>query len=241
MVDILAIGAHPDDCEIFMGGAILFLKGKNLKVGICDLTKGEAGTYGNEKIRKMETEKSSKMMGIDERISLDFGDGSVRNSAENRLEVIEVIRKMKPEIVFSFLPGSTRHPDHGYCGEIVKESCYLSGLEKIDTGSPPFRPSAFIGFPELFITKKPDFVIDITPYFERKKEVIRCFGSQVTSEGEEDSGTKTLLRSNSFWELLESRSVQAGGMSGVRYGEPFYSHTPPKIDDIIDSFRKKIK
>lgn len=241
MVEILAIGAHPDDCEIFMGGTLLFMKSNNLRVGICDLTKGEAGTYGNENVRKQEMKRSSEMIGIDERISLDIEDGNVRNTIENRLKVIDVIRKMRPEVVFSFQSGPVRHPDHGYCGDIVRESCFLSGLEKIKTGSQPFRPSSFIGFPEFFLTDRPDFVIDITPYFEKKKEVIRCYGSQVTGEGEDGSGSKTMLRSNRFWEILESRSVQAGALSGIRYGEPFYSSSPPRIGNIPEAFKRDIK
>ena len=62
MLDVLAIGAHPDDCEISMAGTICVLKKRGYKVGICDLTSGEAGTYGSAKIRKAELEKASEIL-----------------------------------------------------------------------------------------------------------------------------------------------------------------------------------
>lgn len=240
MFDVLAVGAHPDDVEIFMGGTILYLKSLSYKVAVCDLTMGEAGTYGNAEIRKGELEKAAEKMGVGKRVTLDLEDGNIRNNWESRLKVIEVIRKLRPTIVFSFSNDLVRHPDHKYCGEIVKESCYLSGLEKIESESDPHRPSSFIEFPELIINKKPAFIVDITPFWEKKIEVIRCYGSQVTKKGEDDTGTKTLIRSNNFWEILESRSLQAGAMGGVRYGEPFNSSMVPNISDPVRAFSREI-
>ncbi len=240
MVDVLIFGAHPDDAEIFMGGTILFLKNSNYRVGVCDLSIGEAGTYGSGENRKSELEKASEMMGLDERITLDMEDGNIRNTIENRMKVIGVIRSLKPKIVFSFSDRLIRHPDHKYCGEIVRESCFLAGLGKIQSNQNPHRPDSFIEFPELTIRKKPDFIIDITPYFEKKKDVIRCYRTQVTAKRERNPETKTLIRSDNFWEILDSRALQAGAMGGVRYGEPFYSPNPPLIFDPVKSFTRVI-
>jgi len=240
MVDILIFGAHPDDAEIFMGGAVFQLKSRGYRVGVCDLSNGEAGTYGSGESRRDELKKASAMMGLDFRITLDLQDGNIRNSSENRMKVIEVIRSQKPAVVFSFSDELIRHPDHKYCGELVRECSYLAGLEKIGGDHPPHRPDSFIAFPELTIRKRPCFIIDITPWMEKKKEVIRCYGTQVTAEGEDDAGTKTLIRSNNFWEILEARALQAGAMGGVRFGEPFYSPHPPLLPDVVASFTRKI-
>ena len=241
MVDILAIGAHPDDCEIFMGGTLFHLVNIGKEIAICDMTKGEMGTYGNEAIREEELKKAADMIGIKYRLNLDVPDGNVINTQENKLNLIKIIRKLRPEIVFSHSDKLIRHPDHKYCGEIVKEACFLSGIGKIKTESTPFRPSAIIEFPELIIKKKPDFVIDISDHWDKKVELIRCYSTQVTKEGEDDKGTKTLLRSNSFWEILKARSIQAGAMIGVKYGEPFYSKNPPNIINPIDAFKRGLK
>jgi bacillithiol biosynthesis deacetylase BshB1 len=241
MVDVLAFGAHPDDCEFFVAGTLLKMKQISYKTAICDLSRGEAGTYGSAETRKQELEKASAMLSLDARITLDLPDGNIRNTEKNRLQVIEVIRQTQPELVFSFVHLTMRHPDHFYCGEIVRECCYLSGLEKIKTTSPPFRPSAFIGFPELIISKRPDFVIDITPFWQKRQEVIRCFDTQVIEPGGDDSQTKTFIRSQRFWEMQEARAGMAGALIGVKYGEPFYSAAPPAIEDPLKAFIKEIK
>jgi len=241
MLDILAFGAHPDDCEMFMGGTILKMKALGYRVGICDLTRGEAGTYGSSLSRKKELDKAGQLMGLDTRLTLDLPDGNVRNTEDNRLQIIEVIRRLRPELVFSFADLTMRHPDHYHCGEIVRESVYLAGLEKISTHSPAFRPSSFVGFPELVMTQRPDFVIDISDFWEKRQEVIRCFHTQVTQPGEDDSNAKTFIRSNRFWEYQEARGGMAGALIGTRYGEPFFSNAPPQVTDPFTAFKKELK
>jgi bacillithiol biosynthesis deacetylase BshB1 len=238
MLDVLAVGAHPDDCEILMAGTLCVLKSLSYKIGICDLCEGEAGTYGSAAIRKAESQKASEMLNLDARITLDIPDGNIRTTDENRLKLIEVIRAHKPAVVFGFFNQLLRHPDHYYAGLLVKECVFLAGLEKIQTNHPPYRPSALITFKELIIRDKPDFVVDISHYWEQKVAAIRAYASQVMPEGEDDPHSKTFIRSNAFWEILEARSRMAGAMIGVQYGETFYSDTPAKILDIPTAFKR---
>lgn len=239
-VDVMAFGAHPDDCEMFLGGTLLRLKSQGYKVAVCDLTRGEAGTYGTPETRKAELDKSTELLGLDVRVTLDMPDGGVRDSEENRRQIIDVIRKHRPEIVFSFVDRPLRHPDHYHCGRMVRECCYLSGLGKLETQYPAFRPSSFIGFPELWFDN-PDFVVDVTEFWQQRQEAIRCFGSQVLQPGEDGSQTKTLIRSQSFWEIQEGRGTMAGASIGVRYGEPFYCDHPPQVTDPVATFKKRLK
>ncbi len=241
MIDILAFGAHPDDCEFFISGTLLKMKQAGYKIAICDLSRGEAGTYGSPETRQEELRRASQLLGLDARLTLDFPDGNIRNTEENRLQVIEVIRKLRPEIVFSFADLPCRHPDHYYCSQIVRECCYLSGLEKVKTDSPPHRPSNFIGFPELLIPEKPGFVIDITPVWKKRTEVICCFSTQVIQPGEDAPQSKTFVRSKRFWEIQEARAGMAGAFIGVRYGEPFYALSPPQVEDPVKAFKKELK
>jgi N-acetylglucosamine malate deacetylase 1 len=238
MLDILAIGAHPDDCEIAMAGTILSLKQQGYKVGVCDLCQGEAGTYGTAETRKAELNKASELLGLDARITLDLPDGNIRNTEENRLKLIDVIRQYRPTIVFGFYSELERHPDHYHAGMIVKECVFLAGLEKIVTGHAAYRPSQLIYFKLLIFNDRPDFVVDVTAFWGQKIEAIRAYSSQVTAEGEDDRGTKTFIRSNAFWNVLEARCTQAGGLIGVRYGEPFYCDAPARIQDIPAAFQR---
>lgn len=238
MIDILAIGAHPDDIEIFMGGAIIEFKKQGFKTGICDLTKGEAGTYGSAETRLKEIKHANSFLKVDERETYDFRDGQLKNDEETRKTVIDVIRKFRPEIIFSFITNDLRHPDHKQAGLIVEESVFIAGLEKFKTHHPSFRPSTLIKFPELITFHKPDFVVDITNSYEEKVKSIRAYGSQVTAENENDDNAKTFLRSNRFWEVLEARAIMAGAQIGVKYGEPFYCTQPVNVTNIMKSFGK---
>ena len=239
MLDVLAIGAHPDDCEISMAGTICVLKKRGYKVGICDLTSGEAGTYGSAKIRKAELEKASEILNLDARITLDIQDGNIRNTKENRLKVIDVMREYTPEIVVGFYPQMPRHPDHYYAGLLVKECIFLSGLEKIQTNHPPFRPSNLIHFKELLIYDKPDFVVDISDFWGQKMTAVQAYESQVCVDCEDDTEAKTFIRTRAFWELVEARSRMMGAMIGVKYGEAFYCDAPAKIMDIPAAFTRE--
>ncbi len=240
VMDVMAFGAHPDDIEMSMGGTVLKLKSLGYRLGICDLTRGEAGTYGTAESRKEELDRATAVLGLDVRVTLDLPDGNIRDSEENRLQIIEVMRRYRPELVFSFVDKPLRHPDHYHCGRMVKECCFLAGLEKIKTQSPAFRPSAFIGFPEL-IFDRPDFVVDVGSFWEKRQEAIRCFHTQVLQPGENPEQFKTLIRSQSFWDLQEARGTMAGALISTRYGEPFFSNYPPNVSDPLEAFRRKLK
>ena len=236
-MDIMAFGAHPDDCEISVGGTLAAMKKKGYKVGICDLTRGEAATYGSVAIREAELRQATEILGLDARVTLDLPDGDLRDTEENRLKVVDVIRARRPEIVLTFVE-TTRHPDHAHCGELVKNAAFVAGLEKIKTNHQPFMPSQIIRFPE-FTWKEPDFVVDITDFWHIKEKAVRAYASQIIGEGEDDRGTKTFVRSHAFWEMIEARSRYAGGLIGVKYAEPFFANGPVPIDDIIKTFTRK--
>ncbi len=238
MLDVLAIGAHPDDCEISMGGTICVLKQRGYRVGICDLSSGEAGTYGSAEIRRQELQKASELLDLDVRVTLDLPDGHIRNSEENRLKVIDVIRQHRPEIVFGFRADLLRHPDHYYAGILVKECVFLAGLEKIQTTHAPHRPSSLIYFTELLLRDQADFVVDITDVWEKKIDAIRAYSSQVTVEDGDERHRKTFIRSNALWELVEARCRIAGGLIGAKYGETFYCDYPARIQDIPAAFTR---
>jgi N-acetylglucosamine malate deacetylase 1 len=236
MIDILAVGAHPDDVEISMGGSLCVFKQQGYKIGICDLCRGESGTYGSPEIRQKEIEEANRILSIDKRVTLDLPDGNIQNTQESRTKLIDVIRELRPEIVFSFVTDVTRHPDHTHTGQIVREAVYLAGLKKIKTNSPAFRPSQLIYFPELFINRKPDFIIDISDYYDQKMKAIKAYGSQVTGTSEEQKEKKTFLRSDNFWNMLHSRAQYMGAITGVKYGEPFFCDTPVRVTDIYKGF-----
>ncbi len=180
-LDILAFGAHPDDVELSCSGTLLKHIEAGYKVGLIDLTRGELGTRGSGELRLVEAEKSRGIMGAEIRENLNLGDGFFSHSQENILAIVKVIRKYQPKIVLANALDD-RHPDHAKGAKIVHDACFLSGLMKIETEidgvkQEKWRPDNLFHY----IQDKqlnPDFVVDITKYWDKKMQCIQAFGSQ---------------------------------------------------------------
>src|SRR6202021_4262290 len=98
-VDILAIAAHRDDVEQTCGGTLLRMHSLQLRTAILDLTQGEAGTRGSAQDRAREAEEAARILGVGWRQALDFTDGAVANTLENRIAIVRVLRQLRPRVV----------------------------------------------------------------------------------------------------------------------------------------------
>ena len=125
-IDVLAIGAHPDDVELGCGGTLAKLISEGKKVAILDLTQGELGTRGTNETRAIEAQNASTILGISARENLKMKDGFLINSEEYQLKIVEMIRKYQPEIVLCNAIDD-RHPDHAKTAKLVSDACFLSG------------------------------------------------------------------------------------------------------------------
>jgi bacillithiol biosynthesis deacetylase BshB1 len=223
-MDILAVGAHPDDIELACSGTLLKAIEKGSKVAILDLTKGELGSRGNSELRTQEAMNSARIMGVSCRHQLELPDGFFGNSEKELLAIIEQIRHFRPKIILANAP-SDRHPDHGRASELVKRAAFLSGLPKIHTeylGSPQsaFRPNTV----HFYIQDRnihPDFIVDISNTFSKKLECIRQFQSQFFDPQSKEP--ETPISTESFWKFLESRARDFGRSIQVEFGEGFIS------------------
>ena len=229
-LDILAFGAHPDDVEIAISGTVIKHIKQGYKVGVIDLTCGELGTRGAPDIRAREAAAAAQFMGLTVRDNLGLPDGFVEVNRPNKLKVIEVIRKYQPQVIL--LPmEQDRHPDHGACGKLVRESCFLSGLIKIETEYPPHKPSQIFNY---FLAWEFDysFIVDISDCFADKMKAIRLFASQFY-QSDNDDQPQTLLSRPDFLEWIENRARYYGSRLGVKYGEPFHSPGVMKAGDLV--------
>ncbi|MSP64517.1 MAG: bacillithiol biosynthesis deacetylase BshB1 [Ignavibacteria bacterium] len=226
-IDVMAIGAHPDDVELSCGGTIAHLTRSGKKVVIVDLTQGELGTRGSALIRKNEAENAHKVFQTEARINLKISDGNIEISKLNVNKLINVIRKYRPKVLL--IPHwLERHPDHEHAHRLCREAWFYSGLEKIKTTFEgkkqiPFRPHRFYHFMQKF-EFTPSFIVDVSKYYSIKEEAIKCFNSQFYNPKSKES--ETLLSSKRFLEFIQSRDIHFGSMIGVDYGEPFYSIEP---------------
>ncbi|GAB4126163.1 MAG: bacillithiol biosynthesis deacetylase BshB1 [Raineya sp.] len=217
-LDLLVFAAHPDDAELSCSGTIAAHIAMNKKVGIIDLTQGELGTRGTAQTRKEEAEVASQIMGLHLRQNLGFADGFFKNDKEHQLAIIKKIREFQPEIVLSNAI-TDRHPDHGKAAQLVRDACFLAGLAKIETGQLAHRPKHLYHFiQDQYII--PDFVMDISDFWEVKKQAILAYKTQFNAP-QDDKEPQTYISTPEFFAFLEARAKELGHQIGVKYGEGF--------------------
>ena len=234
-LDVIAFGAHPDDVEIGCGGTIIKLEALGYTTGVVALTRGEMGTRGSAEIRAREFAAAARVLGVSVHKTLDMPDGRVEPNWENKVKVIREIRAHQPRVVFAPY-WVARHPDHEAASRIVRESSYLSGLKKLDTGQEAHRPFKVLFYQSSF-EFSPSFVADISSSHEKKLEAIRCYESQFFSPNKAEHGTdETLISRPDFIERIETRDRQYGTYVGVKFGEPFLSREALRIDDPVGFF-----
>lgn len=232
--DILFIVAHPDDVELCCAGTVFKHVEAGYKIGIVDLTAGELGTKGNAKLRAEEAAKASEIMGIHVRENLGLRDGFFDLGESNKLPVIRAIRKYKPEIVITNAIRD-RHPDHGRASQLVSESCFLSGLAKIEMEYEgavleAWRPRQVLHMiQDNYI--QPDICVDISPYMDKKIEAIMAFSSQFYTAGTNEPITP--ISNPHFFEFWKQRFREMGRLIGVEYAEGYTVEGPVKKEDLL--------
>ncbi len=235
-LDALAFGAHADDVEIGCSGTIIKLGSSGHKTGVISLTKGEMTSRVTPEMRSKEFNKAAEIMGLSVHKMLDIPDGHIERTWENKTKIIKEIRTYKPRIVFAPY-WITRHPDHEQTSRLVRDSAFLSGLKKIDTGQEPFRPNKVIYYQTRF-EFKPSFIVDISDFHQQKMNAILAYKSQFFNidKAKDKNGEETLISRPDFLERIETRDKQYGIYIGVKYGEPFLIREALKLNNPVDFF-----
>lgn len=233
-LDLLAFAAHPDDVELSCAGTMIKQMQAGYKTGIIDLTRGELGTRGSAAIREQEAALATKILGLSVRDNLNMRDGYFEVSEENKLAIVKMIRKYKPEVILANAP-SDRHPDHGRASKLVSDACFLSGLIKVSTSmdgkeQEVWRPRAVY----FYIQDRrldPDFIVDVSDVMEKRIEAIMSFSSQFYNPASTEPDTA--ISSKQFLEGLKSRALEFGRLIGTEYGEGFITERTPGVNDIF--------
>lgn len=223
-VDILAIGAHPDDVELGCGGTLAKLISEGKTVAVVDLTQGELGTRGTNITRAEEAAEASQILGISARENLKMKDGFILNTEEYQLQIVKMIRKYQPEIVLANAIED-RHPDHAKASKLVSDACFLSGLIKIETqlygeNQKQWRPKQVFHYIQ-WKNITPDFVVDISDFMEKKIEACLAYKTQFYDPNSKEPMTP--IATKDFLESLTYRAQDLGRLSGVAYAEGFTS------------------
>lgn len=220
-VDIVALGAHPDDVELGCGGALLLAAASGLRTAIVDFTAGERSSRGGTTSRSVERETATRLLCVAERECLGLPDGELHDSPPAREALIAALRRLRPRVVVAPIPED-RHPDHAAVGNLARAACFLSGVPSMGSGR-AHRPASLFHY-QLHHPIQPSFVVDITPVWEAKWGAITAYESQFGDDT--DYGGRTPLSTGSFLRTVEARSVVAGAMVGVAHGEPYWSAGP---------------
>ncbi|MEO9511578.1 MAG: bacillithiol biosynthesis deacetylase BshB1 [Flavobacteriaceae bacterium] len=234
-LDILVFGAHPDDAELGAGGTIAKEVARGKKVGIIDLTRGELGTRGSAEIRDTEAAKAGKVLGVSVRENLKFADGFFINDKKHQLEIIQIIRKYRPEIVLCNAIDD-RHIDHPKGSKLVSDACFLSGLVKITTKLldnekelEPWRPKVVYHYIQ-WKNIEPDFAVDVSGFMKKKTEAILAYSSQFFDPKSDEP--ETPISSKNFIDSVNYRARDLGRLIGVEYAEGFTVERIPAVNNL---------
>ena len=233
-LDVLAIGAHPDDVELGCSGILIKEVKRGKKVGIVDLTQGELGTRGTIETRYQEAADAAMIMGIHVRENLKMRDGFFVNDEAHQMQLIAALRKYKPEIVIGNILED-RHPDHGKAGSLIYDACFLSGLKQVKTydennvEQEKWRPKYLLHYlQDRFY--EPDVIVDVSDVWEQRMETIKAYKTQFHSTVSTEP--QTYISSPEFLEALVSRARLLGKRIGVQFAEGFISKKNIGIRDL---------
>lgn len=236
-LDILAIGAHPDDVELGCAGTLAKEVANGKKVGIIDLTRGELGTRGTAETRDKEAREAAAILGVALRINMGFADGFFLNDKGHQIEIIKMIRLYRPEIVICNAIDD-RHIDHAKGSDLVSDACFLSGLRKIDTKikdhedlQEPWRPSAvyhYIQWKDL----TPEVAVDVSGFMDKKMKSVLAYKTQFYDPNSEEP--ETPISSKNFTDSVKYRARNLGRLVGCDFAEGFTVERCPAVDSLMD-------
>jgi N-acetylglucosamine malate deacetylase 1 len=228
-VDLLAFGPHPDDIEIGMGATLAKHASLGARVGLCDLTRGEMGSNGTADERAAEAQAAARVLGAAWRVNLGLPDGLLSAARDQVTAVVELIRGARPAIIA--IPHAVdRHPDHGAAHHLLVRAIFDAGLRRFPAPGEPWRPSAVCSY---FINDldTPSLVVDVSAFYERKREALACHRSQF--QNGLPGTVATRLTSPLFAQLVESRDAQFGARAGVRWAEGFLMREPLRLTHLL--------
>ena len=221
-IDLLAFGPHPDDIEIGMGGTVARHTARGLRVGLCDLTAGEMGSNGTPEERLAEAEAGRAVLGAAWRDNLRWPDRRIGKDPGHLEEAVAFIRHHQPRTI-AVPYWSDRHPDHVAASEVLTEAVFTAGLRRFRTEGEAWRAD-WICYYFINDSAPPSFVVDVSDYYDRKREALDCHASQF--QRGQPSAAHTRLNTPLFRQLIESRDAQFGALAGVAWAEGFVVREP---------------
>ena len=234
-LDILAFGIHPDDVDLSCSGTLLAHIAMGKTAGIIDLSSGELGTRGTGALRLTEAADAAKILGVIVRDNLGMEDGFFTNDKAHQLEIVKKIRQYQPEIILCNAV-SDRHPDHARAAKLVSEACFYSGLRRIETNvngmnQIAWRPKVVYHYIQDRHLK-PDFVMDISDFIDKKMEAIMAFKSQFYNPDSTEPVSPISVKN--FLDVVKAKMIVNARDAGFDFAEGFIVNRTIGVTDLFD-------
>ena len=218
--EILALGAHPDDVEVHVGGILALATDRGMKAGILDLTSGDLGTRGTAETRRSEAQEAARILGVP-RIVLDFPDGRFTEEEVYRLRLMAELRRLRPRVVILPAPED-RHPDHRRAHRLAREAAYYAGLKNYPCDGAPWRPEA-LAWAGGENPGPPDLLVDVSAVWERRMAAFDAFGSQFAQDA---SQPVTRIAHPAFRRGVLGRAMHWGSLRMCDWAEALWCERP---------------
>lgn len=223
---ILAIHAHPDDVENLCAGTLALLKGQGHAITIATVTAGDCGALDTDnattaKIRKAEAAAAAALIGA-EYMCLDMPDFAVFVDDPTRRKVTDAVRAAAPELVITASPVDY-HPDHEATSALVRDACFAAPVPNYKAGTAEILP----GIPHLYFCDPiagrdrdnnrvmAEFAVDVAPFFETKKAMLREHKSQAAWE-KKQHGLDDYVEAMAEWTRRRGHHFGVGFAEGFR-------------------------
>lgn len=230
-LDVIAVGAHPDDVEIACGGTLAKLVRQGYRVGIIDLTDGEPtpGSPGRDH-RLGEARRAAEVLGVHERIQLDLPNRRLFDDFGNRVLLAKEFRRWRPRLVIGFgAKTPMASPDHYQASLLTDAAIFYSRLSKweeyfgdLEVHAIPRQLYFRLAFePDVMHTESHHVTVDIAETLDTKIESILCYQSQFSA--------KPYIA-----ERVRAAAIVTGTLAGVTAGEAFVAPKPFAVDDLME-------
>jgi len=191
-LDVIAVGAHPDDVEIACGGTLARLVEQGYRVGVIDLTDGEPTPYSpGPEARLAEARAAAEALGVQRRVTLKLSNRRLFDTFENRVALAVELRRYRPRLVLGFGDKTPlASPDHWQAMQITDAAIFYARLTKWDEQFqhlPPHRIEAQLYFTLAFYSAAPlvgagHLISDISRTLDKKMAAVRCYATQFPAE-----------------------------------------------------------
>lgn len=234
-LDLLAIGAHPDDVEMTSGGWLALAHKQGHRTGILHLTRGEMGTHGTPEQRQQEAADAAAILGAELRFA-GLRDGFIHDDDDSVRVVVDHLRATRPAVVIAPY-FECHHPDHEAAARLARKAVHFAGLKGYITELPPHRVTRLVHarYSRHF---EPSFYVDISDVIETKKQAILAYRSQFQTVVEEDGKPLTRMSKPGFLDQFFSISAGFGLKTACAHAEAYLVETAPLVKDPVTLLRQ---